>query len=349
MDIYNLKKEELLKTCQDYNIKNCKSKNKSQIINLINNYLKLNNNLNTPLLRLADNVRNEGLDKFYTKPEIVDKCLITLNKYIKINDYSTIIEPSAGNGNFLLKLKPMIKNNYNQCNDVSHTSLYPMPNIIGIDIQPEHESIIKQDYLTYYPSDTSNKILVVGNPPFGKVSSLAIKFFNHSAKFSDVIAFIIPRTFRKISVQNKLNSYFHLLYDEDIPIKPCSFEPSMSVKCCFQIWKKNTIKREYIELETEHKDWIFLKMGPKDLKGQPTPPTDADFAIRAYGGKCGEIKINDIDKLRPKSWHWIKSNINVNVLIQNFTSLNYDNCKNTARQNSIGMSELVELYKSKFN
>ena len=37
-------------------------------------------------------------------------------------------------------------------------------------------------------------------PPFGKVSSLAIRFFNKCAQFSDVIAFIIPRTFNKVSV-----------------------------------------------------------------------------------------------------------------------------------------------------
>jgi hypothetical protein len=29
--------------------------------------------------------------------------------------------------------------------------------------------------------------------------------------------FIVPKTFRKISVQNKLNKNFHLIYDRTIP------------------------------------------------------------------------------------------------------------------------------------
>ena len=69
--------------------------------------------------------------------------------------------------------------------------------------------------------------MTVGNPPFGKFSSLVIKFFNHSDEWSDVIAFIISKTFRKISVQNKLNKYFKLVLDKDIPNKPCSFTPAM--------------------------------------------------------------------------------------------------------------------------
>jgi len=84
--------------------------------------------------------------------------------------------------------------------------------------------------------------LVIGNPPFGRVSSLAIKFFNYSATWANVIAFIIPRTFRKISVQNKLDNMFHLVYDEEISNNPCCFSPQMMVKCCFQIWEKKNKK-----------------------------------------------------------------------------------------------------------
>ena len=92
-----------------------------------------------------------------------------------------------------------------------------------------------------------NNILVIGNPPFGKVSSIAIKFFNHSSIWSNVIAFIIPRTFRRPSVQNKLNKMFHLTYDEDVSTKPCCFTPRLMVKCCFQIWEKRENKRILID------------------------------------------------------------------------------------------------------
>ena len=126
------------------------------------------------------------------------------------------------------------------------------------------------------------------------------------------------------------------MLDEEIPVKPCSFTPPMMVKCCFQIWGKKEQMREIVKLDTSHDDWDFLPLGPNDDKNQPTPPLNAGFVIRAYGGKCGEIKTDNIANLRPKSWHWIKCNKNKEELIAKFSKLDYSNCLNTARQNSLG-------------
>jgi hypothetical protein len=263
------------------------------------------------------------LDKFYTNLNIVDICIKLISDKYNWNDFDLIIEPSAGNGNFLLKI--------------------PSDKKIGIDIEPEHNDIIKHDFLKYTPPNVQN-ILSIGNPPFGRVSSLAIKFFNHAAKWSNVIAFIIPKTFRKLSVHNKLNLNFHLILDKSIPDKPCSFTPKMGVKCCFQIWERKNILRTSVILPVSHKDWMFLKLGPNDKNNQPTPPDGADFAILAYGGKCGKIKTKNLHKLRPKSWHWIKSNIDKKILVDIFSKLNFSESENTARQNSMGKAELIQLY-----
>lgn len=272
-------------------------------------------------------IRKEGLDKFYTDSQYAKKCIEVVNSKYAINDWTIIIEPSAGNGSFIKQIK--------------------FKNKIGIDIDPEDKTIEKRDFFDFeYKRVKGDKILVIGNPPFGKVSSLAIKFFNHASKFCDVIAFIIPRTFRRVSVQNKLNPFFHIVYDEETPTKPCQFTPKMNVKCCFQIWEKKENKRETINLPLKHKDWEFLGFGPKDEKGQPTPPKNADFAIRAYGGKIGFIQINNLQELRPKSWHWIKANIDKDILMKRFSNLDYSNSLNTARQNSMGRKELVSLYQA---
>jgi len=269
------------------------------------------------------NVRNEGLDKFYTIKSYSKKCInIVFEKY-DISSFDLIVEPSAGDGSF-----------FNQLN---------FTNKIGIDINPENNDILKMDFFDFKPSINKN-ILVIGNPPFGKVSSMAIKFFNYSAKWSNVIAFIIPRTFRRPSVQNKLDKMFHLIYDEDVPTNPCCFIPKIMVKCCFQIWEKKETERLFINLPTKHNDWNFLGFGENDINGQPTPPINADFAIRAYGGKIGEIKKNNLHELRPKSWHWIKSNIDKDKLYNIFNNLDYSISLNTARQNSIGKGELIKLY-----
>lgn len=274
-------------------------------------------------------IRNEGLDKFYTIPTYSKKCIDKVFEIYNKMDFDLIIEPSAGNGSFFNQIE--------------------FENKIGIDILPENKNIIKMDFFDYKPPINKKNILVIGNPPFGRISSIAIKFFNYSSKWANIIAFIIPRTFRRPSVQNKLNKMFHLIYDEDVPTNPCCFIPNMMVKCCFQIWEKKNIERLIIELPKKHKDWEFLSFGPNDKNGQPTPPNNADFAIRAYGGKIGEIKTMDLNKLRPKSWHWIKSNINKEELINRFNQLDYSDSLNTARQNSMGKGEIIRLYNDFFN
>jgi len=274
-------------------------------------------------------IREQGLDKFYTIPKISKKCIESVGLIYDWSKWELVVEPSAGNGSFF--------------------NVIPSDKKIGIDISPENQDIIEQDFFTYKPLSSIKDILVIGNPPFGKVSSLAIKFFNYASNWATVIAFIIPRTFRRISVHNRLNQNFHLVFDEDIPTNPCSFTPRMMVKCCFQIWEKREEKREFHDLPTSHIDWDFIDFGPKDSNGQPTPPDGADFAIRAYGGKCGEIVKINLQTLRPKSWHWIKSKIDMTLLINRFKNLNYSLSFNTARQNSIGKGELVRLYSETYD
>ena len=271
------------------------------------------------------------MDQFYTNENIAIKCFTLLKKNINIEKYDYHLEPSAGSGSFYKLLDENKR--------------------IGLDLEPKYDGIQKMDYFDFnYIKD--KKYLVIGNPPFGKVSSLAVKFFNKSAEFADCIAFIIPRTFKRVSIQNKLNLHYELIYNEDLPLKPCCFTPKMSAKCCFQIWKKTKNKRKIVMYDKTHNDFGFAKLGPKDERNQPTPPTNADFALKAYGSNCGEIIDTNLESLRPKSWHWIKlnkSNINVEILKKRFNSLDYSISKDTVRQDSLGQKELIHLYKLKYD
>lgn len=267
------------------------------------------------------------LDQFYTNDDIAEKCIKILQKYINFSDYDYILEPSAGTGSFY-KLLPKNKR-------------------IGLDLEPKYDGIKKMDYFDYIHKN-NKKYIVIGNPPFGKVSSIAVKFFNKSAIFADVIAFIIPRTFKRVSIQNKLDLNFKLIYNEDLPLKPCCFTPKMDAKCCFQIWIKSNEPREIINYDKTHNHFKFLKLGPKDNNNQPTPPQNCDFVIKAYGGNCGEIIDTELHLLRPKSWHWLKSNIDIELLKSRFRQLDYSMSKDTVRQDSLGQQELIYLYKVKF-
>ena len=113
------------------------------------------------------NIQSTGLnrktiDKFYTSDVIVNECIKSIKDQINIREDDILIEPSAGNGSFINGIKSL-SNNY---------KFY--------DLEPENSEIIKQDYLEYDYNSISkkndNKVHVIGNPPFGRQSSLAIKF-----------------------------------------------------------------------------------------------------------------------------------------------------------------------------
>jgi predicted RNA methylase len=102
------------------------------------------------------------IDKYYTKTELAEYCIMKFNSIIKPKSKDYILEPSAGNGSF----SNYLFNNYK--------------NVIAIDIQPDNDNIKKQDFLEYSGSPCH----VIGNPPFGRQSSLAKKFIKHSATFA---------------------------------------------------------------------------------------------------------------------------------------------------------------------
>lgn len=70
--------------------------------------------------------KEKDLDKFYTKPEIAKKFVDLVNQHFPLNDFDMVIEPAAGCGNILQ---------------------YLPDGSIGMDIEPEREGIVKQDFL----------------------------------------------------------------------------------------------------------------------------------------------------------------------------------------------------------
>lgn len=109
-------------------------------------------------------------DKYYTPKGVVLKVIELVSRDIMpIEQFTRIIEPSAGAGAFMREL----------------------PNTtIGYDILPEYEGIIKGDYLEQDIEYKKNS-LVIGNPPFG-TGVLPIKFLKKSMEHSDFVAFILP-------------------------------------------------------------------------------------------------------------------------------------------------------------
>lgn len=159
------------------------------------------------------------LDKYYTKPEVAQECVQFLRRYCEL-EYC--LEPSAGDGSFL--------------------SFLP-EDTVAIDIEPDNAYIRTQDFFTFntlVPNWT-----VVGNPPFGKRSSLAISFFNHAAEIkAKFIAMIFPVSFMKWGVQKELDSHYSLI--DYFFLKENSFTENgkdFNVRCVFQIWERDSLHK----------------------------------------------------------------------------------------------------------
>ena len=244
-------------------------------------------------------------DKFYTNIDIVKHCLSQLD----LTNYDLIIEPSAGNGSF--------------SNEID--------NCVALDIEPEAPNIIQQDFFTYKPPEGYNKILIIGNPPFGQQSTLAVKFFNYSATFADTIAFILPRSFKKYSLQNQLNLYFKLIYEEDLPQNSFILEgKSYDVPCVFQIWTKQPTQREKIKLKTTSQLIEFTKN-----------INEADFRIQRVGGNAGKAFIDKKGALSSNYYIINKTSLNTLQLIEILNNISYPSITFTVGPKSLSKGELI--------
>lgn len=99
MELSKLNKKELITKCNELNIMKCKSKNKEELINLINNYKNITNIINniSPLRYPGGKTR---------ACKILDE---VLSQHFNINDFDTIISPFFGGGSFEFYLQ----NKYN--------------------------------------------------------------------------------------------------------------------------------------------------------------------------------------------------------------------------------------------
>lgn len=233
---------------------------------------------------------SKQLDKFYTSLTASETFINFVNKHVNLNEFDNIIEPSAGCGN-LLKFLP--------------------PRTIGVDLLPEAEGIIQHDFLTWkFPV---GKNVVVGNPPFGKSSKLAIEFFKHASNNCDVIAFIIPVTWEKYTIHKHLPMGWGLVVNERLPEKSFELDGSpYNVRCTMQIWTKGVVcndLRLYKQPSGVNPYFDFVR---KD---------ECEFAIRQAYPKT--VLKKDIDK---QSHYYIKPK--VAGVFEVFNSIEWQNEEN---------------------
>lgn len=166
------------------------------------------------------------------------------------------IEPSAGNGVFLIYLnKPYL----------------------AYDIEPEDNRIIKQDFLELELNYKKGRC-VIGNPPYGRANSQLKKFYKKCVNICDYIAFIMPIS----QYKNNYELYdYDLIYSENLGINKYS---GIEKHCCLNIFKKPKSKKS----KPKHNYKDIKIIGWRKAK-----VTDCDLYICCYGSSIGKFVEKD--------------------------------------------------------
>jgi len=261
-------REELIAICKEKGIKGYSGKKREHILGLINVSSQKQD---------TGKFRTNTKDQFYTNEGVAKSCIQCIMDTFPVTNNYLWIEPAAGNGSFLHNIPA----SFDQ---------------IGLDIEPMATDIVKHDYLTWNPPTQPNQdIIVFGNPPFGRQSSLAKLFIAKSCKFAKIIAFILPKSFTKPSMFSAFDLKFHLI--QSIELAKDSFiinGSAYDVPCVFQIWQKRDTNRT-IEKKIDPAGFWYVK--PNDLY---------HIAFRRVGGLAGKCYKNNGQVFSAQSHYFIQ-------------------------------------------
>lgn len=264
-------------------------------------------------------------DKFYTPDPTARKCVGALWRVLGMQADDLYIEPSAGAGAFCRHL--------------------PAVRLIALDIAPEADGIEMADFLEFDAPAHAGRKIVIGNPPFGRNGALARAFLRHAMSFADIVAYILPASFAKASMQRGIDRRFHLIHEALLDDQ--HFETRDGdhvVNTVFQIWMKRKVLREIASQPDEQADFAFVQ----DIR-------DADLVIRRVGGRAGAVLERPVRTAdgqlpagySPNSNYYIKAlGGDPDVLIRRFQALDLARPARRAVCPSLSKRELVAAYEA---
>ena len=208
--------------------------------------------------RVAESVN----DAYFTPSESSEFCRELLKERKWVTDHTVTLEPCVGNGSLVKGLPGTV---------------------IGCDlIDHGFPGVCVENYLTS-PQRTVDCVFT--NPPFGRMGSLALKILNKACQDSDRVAMILPLSFRKISLVDRIDPWFHPVVDEELP--NMMFElPDGSrrkVLTVFQMWERRSVRR------LRFKDVIHYGSYMRRVE-----PEEAEYAFRTQGASAGKV-LNGLD------------------------------------------------------
>jgi hypothetical protein len=258
---------------------------------------------------MGRHIRKSKQCTFFTKPEIAKRLIDETH----IERFKLVIEPSAGDGSFSRQI-----DGYQW----------------ALDIDPKHPSITKCDFLKFqYNGEVDRKdILCIGNPPFGPNGSLALAFIKKCAEIADTIAFILPLSYKKESMQARIPEYYHLAKQIDLPLENALLDGEpQEVPVIFQIWER----KWYLRPKPIHLPPVGFSYVKRD---------QAHFCVRRVGMRAGKAS----RELSPSitAHYYIRLDLDntiwVDTAIQQLNRVKWEH-NNTVGQRSISKNELTKV------
>ena len=211
------------------------------------------------------NTRTTGLEQYYTPAAVADVLVNHLVDVVGVDTDALWLEPAAGSGNFVA---------------AAHRA--GVSNVCAYDIAPAASNIVAANFLDVDLSGRSH-VVCVTNPPFGRNHALSVPFFNHAAACADVIAFIVPRSWRKWSVVNRLDRGFVKVADHDIDVSYVDrdgdpLSSSSQLNTVFQVWMRTSTRRP------------VFPCPPADHQFEVVSPLEANVALTVFGRGAGKVR-----------------------------------------------------------
>jgi predicted RNA methylase len=263
------------------------------------------------------NRRTTGKEQFYTPTDLALRLATLVSDKVGGFSDKTVIEPAGGTGSFLQAAKALKANK-----------------LISFDIEPKAEGVLLADFLLETKGlEKISKAITISNPPFGRNNSLSIPFFNKAAQHSQYIAFVVPRSWRKWSVLNRLNRNFHLIHDEDLSIDYVDELGEMvwqkaRLNTCFQIWERRAELRPVVKVKDQG---LLSKVKPEE----------ADVALTVFGYGCGKVRTS-FDRVPNSTIMFLK--LHDRRVLKALQSVDFSKFyKNTAYTEALSLQEIRYL------
>ena len=262
----------------------------------------------------AGNTRITGKEQYYTPAPLAIKLVAEVAALVGDFQSRTVIEPAGGTGSF-----------------VEAAEAAGAAKVLSVDIEPKHARVNIGDFLEV--ELPAHNAITISNPPFGRNNSLSIPFFNRAAEMSEYIAFIVPRSWRKWSVINRLDRHFHLVSDHDLTLDYLddsgeSLSSRKLLATCFQIWQKRPELRPLIKVV----DKGFVRK---------CSPQEADVALTVFGFGCGTVR-TEFDRKPNSTRMFLK--LEHERALEALTSVDFSRFyRNTAYTEALAMPEINYL------